>query len=255
MTESSDVRQPGVAETEANADATPLQAVILDFDGLILDTESPVFELWRDTFRQHGHDLGLDLWQHALGTFGGFDPAAHLAQLTGLPLDCDALRQDVRERNLRRCQEQELLPGIVQLLEEARDLGLGTAVASSSTRGWVEGWLERHQIASSFDAVCGRDDVREVKPAPELFLLAAERLGAEPRSCLVFEDSPNGLRAARAAGMRCVAVPNAITRGLPLPDPDLVLTSAGELPLAEIARRVGLSVPASVDEEERPSGA
>jgi HAD superfamily hydrolase (TIGR01509 family) len=231
----------------------PLRAVILDFDGLILDTESPVFELWRDTFRRHGHDLGLDLWQHALGTFGGFDPAGHLARLTGLPLDCEALRQDVRERNLRRCEEQALLPGIVELLGEARRLRLGTAVASSSTRAWVEGWLDRHGITASFDAVCGRDDVRQVKPAPDLFLLAAERIGAQPRSCLVFEDSPNGVRAARAAGMCCVAVPNAITRGLPLAEPDLVLASAGELPLAEIARRVGLGPPAEPGGGEPPA--
>ncbi len=85
-----------------------------------------------------------------------------------------------------------------------------------------------------FDALCGREDVAQVKPAPDLFLLAAERLGVPPSACVVFEDSPNGMRAARAAGMLCVAVPNALTRELALPDPDLVVSSLAERPLAEL---------------------
>jgi beta-phosphoglucomutase-like phosphatase (HAD superfamily) len=112
-------------------------------------------------------------------------------------------------------------------------------VASSSTRGWFERWLGKHAILHRFDALCGRDDVARVKPAPDLFLLAAERLGVRPETCVVFEDSPNGIRAARSAGMRCVAVPNALTRQLTLPDPDLVLTSLAERPLHEILRAVG----------------
>src|SRR5207244_8457090 len=94
-----------------------------------------------------------------------------------------------------------LLPGVEALLVEAQGLGLGRAVASSSSRAWVLGWLARHGIGERFQVVCGRDDVAQVKPAPDLFLLAAERLGIAPAACLVFEDSPNGMRAARAAGV------------------------------------------------------
>src|SRR5262249_6802376 len=150
----------------------------------------------------------LEDWQHALGTHGGYDPCAHLAELTGEEFDHEALRQEVRARNLARCEALVLLPGVRDRVEEARALGLRTAVASSSTSAWVEGWLARHGISDLFDAVCSRDHVRRVKPAPDLYLLAARRLGAAPARCLVFEDSPNGIRAARAAGMRCVAVPN-----------------------------------------------
>ena len=145
---------------------------------------------------------------------------------------------------LERCEAQPVLPGVVDLAREARRLGLGTAVASSATRGWVLGWLGKHGIKDLFDSVSGREDVAQVKPAPDLFLLAADLLGVAPASCLVFEDSPNGIRAARAAGMRCVAVPNEVTRLLELGEPDLVLGSAGELPLAEVARRVGLALSA-----------
>src|SRR5262249_56690123 len=112
-----------------------------------------------------------------------------------------------------------------------------TAVAWSSTGGWVESWIEHHGIRPLFDAVCGRDDVARVKPAPDLFLLAAERLAVPPARCVVFEDSPNGMRAARAAGMRGVAVPHPLTRELPLPHPHPLLASPRELPPPQIARR------------------
>jgi HAD superfamily hydrolase (TIGR01509 family) len=221
-----------------------LLALVFDFDGLILDTETPLFEAWQEAYRQNGHELQLSDWQHALGTHGGFDPLSHLAGLLGEGFESAPVEQQVRARYRARCDTQPLLPGVRELLTEARAAGLGTAVASSSTRGWVESWIERHGIRPLFDTVCGRDDVARVKPAPDLFLLAAERLGVPPARCVVFEDSPNGMRAARAAGMRCVAVPNPLTRALPLPDPDLVVGSAGELPLAEIAQRLGFRLTA-----------
>jgi len=209
-------------------------ALILDFDGLILDTESPIFEEWRETFRARGHDLGMEDWQHALGTFGAYDPCVHLAKLTGEQFDHEALRQEVRARNMVRCEAQPLLPGVAERVGEGRRAGLKTAVASSSTSAWVEGWLERHGIRALFDTVCSRDHVERVKPAPDLFLLAAERLGVAPERCVVFEDSPNGIRAARAAGMRCVAIPNPVTCTLPMAGADLVLESMAARPLAEI---------------------
>lgn len=98
--------------------------------------------------------------------------------------------------------------------------------------------LRRHAIRELVDVVVARDDVRRVKPDPELFLLAAARLAQPPAACLVFEDSPNGMRAALAAGMRCVAVPNALTRPLARPAVDLVLDSLAEAPLAEILARL-----------------
>jgi HAD superfamily hydrolase (TIGR01509 family) len=209
-------------------------ALILDFDGLILDTESPIFEEWRATFRARGHELGLDVWQHALGTHGTYDPCVHLAQLTGEAFDHEALRQEVRVRNMVRCEAQPLLPGVAERVKEARASGLKTAVASSSTSAWVEGWLERHGIRDLFDTVCSRDHVERVKPAPDLFLLAATRLGVAPERCIVFEDSPNGIRAARAAGMRCVAIPNPVTCTLPMEGAHLVLPSLGAQSLSEI---------------------
>ena len=211
-----------------------VDALVFDFDGLILDTESPIFEEWRAVFRGRGHELDIETWQHALGTFGAFDPCAHLSELTGEAFDHEVLREEVRARNLRRCEAQPLLPGVRERVDEARAAGLRTAVASSSTAAWVEGWLSRHGILHLFDTLCTRDHVARVKPAPDLFLLAATRLGVAAARCVVFEDSPNGIRAARAAGMRCVAIPNPVTCALPMEGADLVLRSLADRPLAEI---------------------
>jgi HAD superfamily hydrolase (TIGR01509 family) len=219
---------------------TALAATILDFDGLIVDTETPIFEAWRSVYRRHGCSIGLDDWQHALGTYGGFDPLAHLDELLGGSLDREAVLADVKAANARSCEGLPLLPGVEGLLRQAKALGR-RAVASSSSCEWVSGWLERHGIRDLLDVVVARDDVRMVKPDPELFLLAASRLGVAPAACLVFEDSPNGMRAALAAGMRCVAVPNALTRTLARPQVDLVLESLAERSLAAVLEALDAS--------------
>ena len=221
-----------------------IAAVVLDFDGLIVDTETPIFEAWLGAYRRRGRSLGLDEWQHTLGTQGGFDPLEHLDALLGGALDREAVLAEVKEATARGCDGQPLLPGVGALLLDAKALGLGRAVASSSSCGWVEGWLKRHGIRDLLDVVVARDDVRKVKPDPELFLLAASRLGVSPADCVVFEDSPNGMRAALAAGMRCVAVPNALTRPLERPEVNLVLDSLEDRPLGAILE--ALAAPASL---------
>jgi HAD superfamily hydrolase (TIGR01509 family) len=226
-----------VAGESAGRDAT-VRALVLDFDGLIVDTETPVFEIWREIFRDHGQELRLEEWKAALGTQGGYDPTAHLAQLTGRPVDAEALEREVERRHREACRAQPLLPGVPKLIDDAGSAGLPIAVASSSSRGWVEEWLQHHRLVERIAAVCAREDVSQVKPAPDLFLLAASRLGVAPAACLVFEDSPNGILAAHAAGMRCVAVRNDLTRSLVLPPAELQLDTLEDAPLAEILGRL-----------------
>jgi HAD superfamily hydrolase (TIGR01509 family) len=228
----------------------PFSAVIFDFDGLIIDSETPLFRIWQDIYRDHGAELTLDMWQHALGTQGGFDPYAELTARTGVVLEREGWVPRVRDEHWRRCEDEPLLPGVVDRLAEALSLGLPAAVASSSSSAWVAPWIARHGLDRFVAAVCTRDDVAAVKPAPDLFLLAGARLGVAPARCLVFEDSPNGLLAARAAGMWAVAVPNALTRPLPLPDHDLALRSLAEMTLADIGRRL-TARPAPPAEEDR----
>jgi HAD superfamily hydrolase (TIGR01509 family) len=211
-----------------------IDALIFDFDGLLIDSEGPLFAIWQRLYRERGCELTLEAWQHALGTFGGFDPYADLIARTGAAPDRTALQPLIRAEHVERCRVLPLLPGIAELFDAAGRHGLKTAVASSSALDWVGPFLEQHGLAARLDAVCTRDDVERVKPAPDLFLLAAARMGVAPARCVVFEDSPNGIRAARAAGMFAVAVPNALTRSLPMPEPHLVLESLEGRDLADL---------------------
>ncbi|MBN2370000.1 MAG: HAD family hydrolase [Vicinamibacteria bacterium] len=222
------------------SDLHRVHALILDFDGLVIDTETPIFEIWRSVYREHGQELLLEDWRRALGTAGGFDPVSRLEALVHVHIERDRLTRAVRARHRAACDTQPVLPGVVEVIDSGRMLGLGVALASSSPGEWVRHWLEFHGLRDRFDAVCVRENVERVKPAPDLFLLAASRMGAPPAACLVFEDSPNGIRAARRAGMPCVAVTNAITRELRLPSAALVLPSLAGMSLIDILRRLQL---------------
>jgi HAD superfamily hydrolase (TIGR01509 family) len=223
-----------------------MQALILDFDGLIVDTETPALISWQQVYAEYGQTIDLELWKGALGTNHGFDALAHLLELIAQnELAYTALRADAAEILARRQQikadlsrDQPLLPGVLSLLDQADQLGLPCAVASSSSRGWVEGWLKSHAILDRFVLTRTSDDVVRTKPAPDLFLSAAEGLGFPPEACLVFEDSPNGILAAQAAGMRCVAVPGAITSQIVLPAADLLLPALDAMPLEQILARL-----------------
>jgi HAD superfamily hydrolase (TIGR01509 family) len=220
-----------------------IAALIFDFDGLLVDTETPAFESWRTIYAEYGHELPLELWKDALGTRHGFDALAHLAGLVGPPFDHDALLARREDAKRALSATQPLLPGVGAILGQAHALRMPCAVASSSDRAWVEGWLASHNIRDRFSCVRTADDVALTKPAPDLFLSAADCLGVPPAACLVFEDSPNGILAARAAGMHCVAVPGPITRHLALPPSDLVLESLDAMPLAEIVQKLDISQP------------
>lgn len=224
-----------------------ITALIFDFDGLIVDTETPALESWRQIYAEHDQELSLEVWADALGTSHGFDALEHLLELVA---SADAargasLRAEAATLHERRIQlkgalsaEMPLLPGVLSLLEQAAEHAIPCAVASSSGRGWVEGWLERLEIRSYFTCVRTADDVARTKPDPELFLSAAACLGLPPAACLVLEDSPNGIRAAHAAGCPVVAVPGALTSQLTLPATDFVVPALDALPLPELLASV-----------------
>ena len=216
----------------------PIRAVIFDFDGLIIDSETPIFEIWSEIYRDRGAALTLEHWRHALGTHDGFDPYAELERQTGTLLDRVTWAARIRDEHWRRCEREPLCSGVAERLADAGRLGLPVAVASSSSREWVGGWLERHQLRGHMHALCTRDDVARVKPDPDLFLLAAERLGVSPGACVVFEDTPNGIAAAHAAGMWAVAVPGPMTRTLLFPRPHLTLGSLADVTLTDIQARL-----------------
>ena len=217
-----------------------IRAIVFDFDGLILDTEEPIYRSWLEVYEAHGEALPFERWVQIVGsTTAAFHPQRHLEERLGRPLS-----QEVIERRIERRTElilaQQPLPGIVQLIDSATNLGLQLGVASSSTRDWVTGHLTRLGMVGRFECLRCRDDVTNAKPAPDLYIAALDCLGVSASEAIAIEDSPNGVIAAKRAGMRCVAIPNTITAGLDLSHADLVLRSLSEVTLPSLLQRVSL---------------
>ncbi len=212
-----------------------MQALIFDFDGTILDTESTEFQSWQEVYQHHGVELTLEYWLPFVGNNSiPFDPAGHLERLVGQPVNKKAIEDWVDQRKLALNQQLKPLPGVLDYLEAAQAMGLKLAVASSSRRNWVEGHLERLGLLERFEVVRTKEDVALTKPDPALFLRAAEGLGVHPAQAIVLEDSLNGVRAAKSAGAFTVAIPNTLTRHLDLGQADLLLTCLCDLPLWEL---------------------
>ena len=217
-----------------------IEAVIFDFDGVILETETPDFETWRDEYISHGVELDRSLWASYVGGRPGiFDPYGHLEELAGHPIDRDVVGARRRKRYLSRVGSSPVLPGVVDYMEAAKTLGLKLGVASSSSREWVVGHLLQRDLMRYVGAVRCRDDVEKVKPDPELFLSAAAALGIAPSRCVVIEDSANGVTAAKRAGMYCVVVPNSMTMDMVVDHADVRLGSLGDITLTDLLKRLG----------------
>jgi HAD superfamily hydrolase (TIGR01509 family) len=216
-----------------------IRALIFDFDGLILDTEGPIYRSWQEVYRAHGVDLPFQQWVKTVGSSNdAFHPQRYLEERLGHPLPQEVVDRRIERRALL-VLEQPLLPGVAELVDDAKALGMKVGVASSSSRAWVSGHLERLGLLDRFDCLRTRDDVERVKPEPDLYLAVLECLGVAPREALAIEDSPNGIVAAKRAGLRCVAVPNPITAGLDLSLADLRLGSLTELRLPQVLERLG----------------
>ncbi len=216
-----------------------IRGLIFDFDGLMVDTETSARDSWVDIFQEYGCDFPHDAWAKVLGGSGrDFDACGYLTEQTGLQLDPEELRARRGRRKLELVAAQPLLPGIAGYLAEGKRSGLKLGVASSSSRDWVVGHLDRLGVTDLFDAIVTGDDVAHVKPDPELYLLALARLGLEPHEAIVFEDAPNGVLAAKRAVIFTVAVPNALTCELPLDHADLRVASLADLPLTDLLAAV-----------------
>jgi len=217
-----------------------IRALLFDFDGLVLDTESTEFRAWSELYERHGHAFELEKWAAAIGTLQGFDPEQHLASL-GTIVEASAFRERER-RNLDLCDLEELRPGVAELLDAAERRGIATAIVSSSSEGWIARHLDARGLSARFGTiVCANGDPHRAKPRPALYLEAVERLGVRAGEAVAFEDSPNGIAAAKAAGIYCVAVPNPITAQLDLSRADLVTASLADLTIESLERRLAMS--------------
>ena len=192
----------------------PTRALILDFDGLMLDTETAVFAAWQELYEEAGQHLAMSDWLNAVGYVNGFDPRAHLEKLTGRGFHWPDHDSRLSRRIVELVQTVPPLPGVPALLENGARLGYRLGVASNSDADWVLSGLERLGLRRWVGIVRTRETVTRHKPEPDVYLAALADLGVAlpPAGSLAFEDSEPGVRAAKAAGLYVVAVPNDLTR-------------------------------------------
>ena len=216
----------------------PIRAFLFDFDGLILDTETASRAGWRWLYEQHGQTLPDDLWITVVGTHSSWDIMGHLEELVGAPLEREAWNERRYAHELSLLEAETLRPGLLEYFAYAREHELKRAIVSSASRRWIDMHLERLEQTVGWDAIVTADrDSSRAKPNPTMYLEALGVLGVSKDEAVVFEDSPNGVAAGKAAGLFVVGVPNEVTREVGLRDADLVVESLADLPPAELVQR------------------
>ncbi len=213
-----------------------LKALIIDFDGTMIDSES----LWHKAYdvwlrEHHGHEFPLELFIRNAGS-DGREVFAELERRIGHSVMWKDMQDWSYGQVHHWADTLEPLPGVVTLLQDARARGLKISTGTSSRAFRVIAQLERLALMPYFDALSTVDIVEHAKPHPDIFLKAAELLGVEPSECLVIEDSANGVLAATRAGMRCLIVPNDITRSMDFSGAYQVLDSLEQIDLDAIMR-------------------
>jgi len=217
-----------------------IKALLFDFDGTLVDTESIDLRTWTEVFEAHGVAVPLDRFALRIGTLTGPNEFDELDALLEAPCDRDAVTATRRRRELELLELEPLRPGVREFLEDARDLGLRVGIVSSSSRSWIDSNLERLGLVDAWATViCADGDTTRCKPSPALYLEALELLGVAANETVAIEDSPNGIASARAAGIFCVGFPNDVTSALDLSQADVVVESLEDVSLADLLERVG----------------
>jgi len=232
-----------------------IRAFLFDFDGLILDTETASRAGWRWLYEQHGQTLPDDLWITVVGTHGAWDIWGHLEELIGEPLDREHWNERRYAHEIALVEAEQLRPGILEYLAYATEHGLKRAIVSSASRRWIDLHLERLEQAVGWDTIITADrDASRAKPNPTMYLEALDTLGVSPDEAVVFEDSPNGIRAGKAAGIFVVGIPNEVTRAYGLDEADVVVDSLADLPPAELVQRADARSGERAADDDQPVG-
>jgi len=213
-----------------------LAAVIFDFDGVILDSETAAFESHRRIYQRCGASLTVEEWCGQIGVYAEDEELRWFRELcarsTSPPTQAEF---EAEERRLfHELAPSEPMPGIRDLLSALADAGVPTAIASTSPLRWVAPATERLGLISSFRTIVSGDDVLRRKPAPDVYLEAARRLGVDPSRSVAIEDSAPGIASARAAGLKTVAIPHWLTERHELSGADLRVAHAGELTITRL---------------------
>lgn len=206
-----------------------LKAAIFDFDGLLLDTETPEFESWSQVYAEQGAQLSLEAWTQFVGTWIDGHIFTMLEEQIHRKVDRSAIQTRHNTIYHRKLTTVDFCPGVRALLPALRQAGVAVAIASNSDTDWVFGHLDRRDFRHHFDVITTGDDVEHLKPAPDLYLLSLERLGIAADEAVVFEDSLPGVKAALQAGITAFAVPNEVTRHLVYPPEARRLSSLADV--------------------------
>jgi putative hydrolase of the HAD superfamily len=214
-----------------------IKAIIFDFDGLIIDTETAWYEAYKEALGFYNADLPLDEFAKCIGTH---DTVLFEYFKSQLGESCNVQEIESRASDIHRVKMAtvQAREGVKEYLEEAKSSGYRIALASSSSREWVTHFLGELGLLEYFESITTRDDVENVKPAPDLYLKAVKRLNISPSEAIAFEDSLNGLNAAVAAGLKCVIVPNPVTESLTFEKHEIRLKSMAERSLAEVIKHI-----------------
>jgi HAD superfamily hydrolase (TIGR01509 family) len=217
-----------------------VRALLFDFDGTMLETESSSYGSWRELLAEHDYELTHDTWSAAVGTINGVDPVRLLEAHLGEEVDRDELTQRQAARHRELLMEEVLRPGIQRIADDARERGMRMAIVTSASERWVREHLRRLELDGDWEHIVAADgDPSRAKPAPLLYEEALALLGVDPSEGVAIEDSPNGVSAAKAAGLATVAFPNPITERMDLGHADVVITDLDSLGLDGLLARLG----------------
>ncbi len=216
-----------------------IQALVFDFDGLIIDTESAIIEAWKDAYELCRIEFPAPRFNAIVGHADiPFDPWADFKDLDDLPMPANELKKHIDQSILREVEAKPLLPGILESIKAAKERKLPIGVASNSKHDWVDSHLKRLGLFDQFDAIRCRDDVEHPKPSPDVYLSLLDFFDMKGENVLAFEDSSTGVLAAKKAGLHCVAIPGPSTISGNFSHADLIIQSLEEQPLPDLLKKL-----------------
>jgi HAD superfamily hydrolase (TIGR01509 family) len=215
-----------------------IKGIVFDFDGLIIDTETPELKAWQELFESYGIDFPFQDYVQNIGmTYDDASAIQILEERLGQKLDQKAVFQEFKRRKVALIDEEPLCDGIMDYLESAREMGIKVGLASSAKLEWVGYHIKRKAIEPYFDVVYTVEDASAPKPDPALYTMTVETFGLHPNEVIALEDSFNGIQSAKAAGLYAVAVPNPVTSVFDFSAADLILESLTDISLPDLMQK------------------